>query len=555
MDGDSRRHRLPADDVRIAVVATAAVLVLVVGAGIVAATTSWSPVSDWALLELQVRAVGGAHTPLTGVYSRFGWSHPGPWPIWLLAVPYRLVGSSSIGLLLGAVALKGVVVVGMARVAWRRGSLVLTLLTLIAVCVLLRSVGVGLLLDPWNPWLAAPALAWFTFLAWDLAAGHRWSLPVAVAVGSLAVQAHHGVAVVVAVVGATAVLLVALGAGRALEAEDGPPWGRVVLVAVVVGAVLWAPAAVDELTHDPGNAREVVSFFFGRGSDGATTFFGDPAEPTGWHDGLSVLSCETVGWAPWLGGPEPRTILGSVDGRSPLLLAAPVLLLLVTGVVGRRRRRPELWTGAVLGTAVMVAAALSLARVLGQPFDYLVRWVWPLALFVHVLAAWAVVVEVRERRAVTAPAHAVPTWLAWTAVVGLLAASTMTLVAGAGARGPRSGDASTVEALVPPALTWVREHGDGPVLVESEGGLTTIPPALVLALDRAHREVVVDGGLAAGLPDYRHREVDPATTLVIAGPTAAARLDHQPGVIRLADDPGDPRSDARPALALFAVTS
>src|SRR6476469_5468268 len=33
---------------------------------------------DVALTEISVRDVGGAHTPLFGVYSRYGWHHPGP---------------------------------------------------------------------------------------------------------------------------------------------------------------------------------------------------------------------------------------------------------------------------------------------------------------------------------------------------------------------------------------------------------------------------------------------------------------------------------------------
>jgi hypothetical protein len=427
------------------------------------------------------------------------------------------------------------------------------LVTLVASSLLLRAVGVGGLLDPWNPWLAAPAVAWFCFLAWDLASGHRWSLPLAVAIGSLAVQAHLGVAVVVAALGATAVLLVAFGPGRDREAADGPRWARVVLVSAVVAAVLWAPTVVEQATGDPGNSRQILSFFLGDGSDGATTYFGTPAEPTGWHDGLAVLSRETVGPAPWLGGAEPRTLLGAVEGRSPVLLAVPVGLLLVTAFVGRRLRRPELWIAAVLGGVAMAAAAVSVARILGEPFDYLVRWVWPIALFVHVMAAWSVVLAVRAREEARIRLPDRRPAMAWTAVGLLLVVSTMSLDAGAGADGPHSAWESAVASLAPPAVAWAEDHDDGPVLVRSDGALVIIPPAIVLALDRAHQDVVVDESLAGVLPDYRHRQVDATTTLVLAGPEATARLDRDRRAVRLADDPGDPSSDAMPPIALFAI--
>ncbi|MEZ5133502.1 MAG: hypothetical protein R2699_00170 [Acidimicrobiales bacterium] len=58
----------------------------------VALGADWVPASDWALIEASVRDVGTAHTPLVGFFSRYGWFHPGPWPLYVLAVPYRLRG-------------------------------------------------------------------------------------------------------------------------------------------------------------------------------------------------------------------------------------------------------------------------------------------------------------------------------------------------------------------------------------------------------------------------------------------------------------------------------
>src|SRR5690242_4789377 len=52
--------------------------------------THWHASGDDALELLRVREVGGRHTPLTGVQSRFGWNHPGPLLFWGLA-PFNWV--------------------------------------------------------------------------------------------------------------------------------------------------------------------------------------------------------------------------------------------------------------------------------------------------------------------------------------------------------------------------------------------------------------------------------------------------------------------------------
>ncbi len=63
------------DRVEIVMVATL-VLAFVIGA-VDAVLAGWTSVSDDALIELLVRDVPG-QLPLVGVYSRYGWSHPGP---------------------------------------------------------------------------------------------------------------------------------------------------------------------------------------------------------------------------------------------------------------------------------------------------------------------------------------------------------------------------------------------------------------------------------------------------------------------------------------------
>ena len=68
-------------------------------------TSDWLPIGDYRTLQLRVADVGGSETPIVGIYSRYQWNHPGPMLLYALALPYRLSGSSPVGLLLGALAI------------------------------------------------------------------------------------------------------------------------------------------------------------------------------------------------------------------------------------------------------------------------------------------------------------------------------------------------------------------------------------------------------------------------------------------------------------------
>jgi len=97
-----------------------ALLPLAVSAVFVVATkgATYTPTADNALIELNTRDVGH-HPVLVGLVSRDGWSHPGPVLFYLLATPYRLMGSSSIALSVGAIAINAAAIAGMAVVACR----------------------------------------------------------------------------------------------------------------------------------------------------------------------------------------------------------------------------------------------------------------------------------------------------------------------------------------------------------------------------------------------------------------------------------------------------
>ena len=110
----------------------------------------YRPSADQAWIELQIRDIG-RRSVLLGPYSRFGWFHPGPILYYLLWLPYRITGSTSLSLGFAALTLNAVALVGIALVAKRRGGLPLVLLTLFLIGLLMSSLGAQFFRDVWNP--------------------------------------------------------------------------------------------------------------------------------------------------------------------------------------------------------------------------------------------------------------------------------------------------------------------------------------------------------------------------------------------------------------------
>jgi hypothetical protein len=141
---------------RFAAVAIAvSVLPLVVSAIalVVKVGSDYAAGSDIGLTELRTLDVG-RHPVLLGPYSRDGWNHPGPALFYALALPYRLAGSHSVGLAVGALLMNALAIAGIALVARRVAGLPFMLLTLVGCGVLMRSLGPVFLRNPWNPYIA-----------------------------------------------------------------------------------------------------------------------------------------------------------------------------------------------------------------------------------------------------------------------------------------------------------------------------------------------------------------------------------------------------------------
>src|ERR687894_2302804 len=209
-------------------------------------------IGDLAGTELITRDVG-RHAVELGPYSRDGWHHPGPALYYVLAVPYRLLGSTGAAIDVGALLVNAASVAGMAFTARRRGGTSLMLVTLVGCALLMRTMGPDDLRLPWNPYITVLPYALLVFLTWAMTCRERWALPAAVAVASFTAQTHIGyvaLALPLVAVGVAWLVAATVPAGRRDDDDDhepAPGW-RSLLVpgasAAAIGAVMWLPPAL-----------------------------------------------------------------------------------------------------------------------------------------------------------------------------------------------------------------------------------------------------------------------------------------------------------------------
>lgn len=239
-----RRYR------RIEYIAVGSCVVAVAVAAVVAALHRWVPVSDEALIELRVRDVP-AHLPLVGVWSRFGWNHPGPALFYYLSPFYLVGGRSSSALAVGMVVLQGSCVLG----AWalvRRIHPPAALGFLVAGLVLLVTSEPWSIRNPWNPYVAIGGGLLLFAAAWSFGVRHRSGAVLLLPLGSFLVQVHAVMAPMVLVTGVFAMVVF-------LSDRERPVPGRALVAGSLITLLVWLPPIVEQLANTPGNLRSMVT--------------------------------------------------------------------------------------------------------------------------------------------------------------------------------------------------------------------------------------------------------------------------------------------------------
>jgi len=367
---------------------------------------------DLALLELGVRDALRLDQPL-GLYSRFGWSHPGPALLVTLAPLYRIADGTSGALFLGAILINlGAAILAVRLVAQSQPDAV-RLLFAGAIFSLQMAMGGTRLASPWPPFQVVLPMLLFLVLAAQLAEGRLPRLLPCLVAASFLVQTHLGTLPIVALVLATA----AGSAWRSVPRRDpqrAPLGRRHLVLGVAVLVALWLPPIVAEtrawLEHaEPGNLAKI-----------AGTFLASPEPRSGWSAGWALVEAKTNGllnaWLGYFRLDRPLALLrlpasfeGSL-GLSAMLLALPLCLF-----CARRREDTSRRAWIAVALAAQVGALSAAAAIVGRPFEYLVTFSLAITAFcaVAVLASLVALLVRRFDTRLSAPATSL-------VIVGLL---------------------------------------------------------------------------------------------------------------------------------------
>lgn len=486
----------------------------------------WHPIADLAQTELRVRDVGGPDSPLVGLAGRIGpWtdpgSHPGPLSFWAMAPVYRLLGSTALAFSTAALTLHLVAYAAILWIAHRRGGVRLMVALAAATVLVARAYGAVVFLEPWNPYL--PVLWWLVFVlaVWSVVDDDPPMLVVAVVAGSFCAQTHLPYLGLVGASSAAAALVSAYWIRKGREG-DGPGARarrvRFLVIAGVVGLVLWAPPLVDQVqgVGNLGRIRESLQ---------------EPDQPpVGVRRGV-IEVVDRFGIDRWVSTQDTGAAPGPAewDGFGVLTLAAWAAAAGAcwagwVGTVGLRRLHGTLGMGIVL-------AVLSSSRVSGELWYYLYLWCVGLAALCLVAIGWTVALAIRDRLGTEA---ARARWrrvgLAGPAAAGVGLALLLTVAApGAEPSRPDLSDDlgrvadETARALRSGATVGGGEDGrylviwDDPVAIGSQG------IGMVNELERAGFAVGVDRGQRVGGTRHRVMTPDEATAVVVVavGPAVA----------------------------------
>lgn len=348
-------------------------LSLLIGA-VLMASKGWVTVGDVALMELRLQAMP-EDMPLVGVYSRYGWWHPGPAFLLWSWLGYTVGGGTGAALLMSIAVLHVAVLV----CAWwlaRQVNVVAAQALMLAAVVSLLVRPIDLVLTPWNPYVGLAGVLLLVAAGWGLAARRSAAAFVLLPWSSFLVQSHVGYLPVVAAVVLTAFGLMVIDEffRRRAHAGGAPrvavPW-RALLLGAVVSAVMWLPPVVQQITGDPGNLGLLAAQLGG--------------DSQGLQAGLATMRAAFA--VPMTLGPN---FVGELPGdptAMPWLLVLPI----AAGLVALVRRRREQIFAMVLLAAVLVAALVSVAGLTPPAFEYLVPWLPSVVWLTLTWSVWVLV--------------------------------------------------------------------------------------------------------------------------------------------------------------------
>ena len=481
------------------------VIPLVVAAGWALAHPPATAIRDHALMELRVRDIG-FHPVNLGLYSRDGWSHLGPLVFFTLVIPYRIFGSSTSGMVVGALIVNGVSVVGMALIARRLGGTRAALTMLLLGSVLVRAMGANLVANPWVCFITVLPFGLFCCVMWALISDRPWALPLGVGLASWLVQTHVGYVPLTAPMLVIASIMLTVRAWRAPDHELRSRSLRAAGVALVVLAVAWALPIWDQL-FGSGNLETAARWLI-RADGGVHTV----------AEGVRVVIGQFAAMPDWVTGTRrAATFDGATLLRTRLLWPLLLVPFVATMVFGwRRGTRAAVVLGLVVGAGVILGI-VSVARTVGTMYEYRLLWTWVLGALAFVVVLW-VLWEFLAARVPSADQ-----WLKAGVLLALLVLSVLEVVQVATADRPDWDSPATATAV--DQLVSKLDRGGGQIVVRSSSvGGEWYLQGVVLALEKRGFDVRVlgEGGGLYGKDLVAGRGRVQARLLVLTGPELAS---------------------------------
>jgi len=388
----------------------------------------WAAEGDRAAVATRAFDVLSAQSPLVGAYSTsstligHNTYSPGPLLYWLLALPAHLPGFLALPVV--AAVVNGASLAGAVLIARRQAGEIFMLVAAVLLAVMCSSLPADLSIDIWAP--SAPVIPFtlLIFLGWAVASGDVRLLPVAVLAASFVSQCHLAY-----LVPSVLILLIA-SAGLVLERrglgawEHGPETTgarrsvrRYVVAALVVGVICWSLPVVDQVlawtgSRGHGNIGHIIDAASSRGKTAGGT--------AGVHAVVRTIGIPAW-WMRGFRNSEARTF----DIFAPLSLVSVLTSLLVVAglcaglVVGWRRNRPELVTGAAIALGLCLAVAIFTSSFPNRgsvifSYSYSSWWAGSVGMWAWLVAGWSAVSLVPAAR-VELPARLRP------ATAGILA--------------------------------------------------------------------------------------------------------------------------------------
>jgi len=436
----------------------------------------WHPTDDLAIIDLRSRDVWTTHTPLTGLYSRPGWNHPGPLMFWMIG---GVAGQAPWATRIAGPIIQGVALGWLAWTASRRG---LRMLLAAGTVASLTYLGINseVFRQPWNLYLPLPLLVLFVFLVCIVATGGFRQLIAMSITGSIIVQTHVGFAPLVVAGFAWALGCVIHDWRR--EQTVPERWRSTVALAVALPAVAWIPPLIGAIVQTPGNLGSLVRYF---------TSGSHPS--VGLHPAVGIMAAEFRIVPPWLGGAVRLRFLTDYVVPSPAWLLLVPGGLLALGAVAARRSHSRDDARMVGFAALLVLVSIVAISRADEALAYTLQWRLVVAAFVVVASVWSSAAAIDQK------ASPWPRVGAVVLVVGVIAWGCG--VRAVSERAPVANDQLEVRDSALANLMGQLEReglpGPGQLLVRAYG--TTLPhlfDGVVNALDRHGVDVRVDRALA-----------------------------------------------------------